>query len=1106
MAKSLLCNVGLPLLGLSAYLLGNALAVPTQKHVDRAAWPYGPLVTDGRDIKDTNGDIVVYAGTNWPGAADVMIPEGLQYQSIESIVSKIKSLGMNAIRLTYAIELIDQIYDNGGEDVAIETALANALGAANGSAVLEEILTNNPSFTASTTRLEVYDAIAAECATQEIYVHLDNHMSKGEWCCSTDDGNGWFGDTYFSVANWTRGLSYMADHGKSWPALVSMSLRNELRSPDDNATLTNSSYNWEDWYKYTKEGTEAINSNNEDVLIFLSGLDFDTWLTPVVQGTALTPGTETFTWSDFDGYTDKLVLELHNYASTTTNCTSLQQSLYDDGFQALHPEDEGTVNVFPVALTEFGFQQNATTWEGVYPTCIASFLSEEKTSWFIWVVAGSYYIRSGVQDVDESWGLLTHDWSAWRSQEYVDGGLIPLPDKKMLFLCYARLRGCGLYSQRPCTSTGVCTGQRRYALVPEWLPFASSTSKGIAETEVSSSQPVTPTPTPKDLNLMPAVQSSTMFLRRQANVITFAANCRFEHPGANPSPFGGATNNRFNALSSGGGSSGGAFGRAPGASADGTNAYKITKDALKIDLVDERPQWILSAYGPGRDAPEQLFGGYPREQSFEEIRLMVATSPNPQQTLQEVQNMYIESEKQMQTALGNLDGAVQFILAAENKHPNRHDICKQNTLDGGANGSFGVGVARSGFGANPLSAGPAANQNPFAATQPSPFGAPAAAAPPASAFGQPSQIGVKPNPFGQPASTGASAFGQPSSLGAKPNPFAAAASAPSGFAAAAQQQNNAFGQPSTLGAKPNPFGAPAAASPFGAPSQPPNANPFGAPSQASTASPFGAPSQPPSASPFGAPTQPAATNPFGATPSQPSNASPFGAPSQPSNASPFGAPSQPSRASPFGAPSQSSAPAANPFGQSPAPPSAFGTAPAAANPFSAMNSTPMSQGMDTQPTPAAPRPFGQPVTHDFGSLPNSTASGLGGFAGQPAQSATQAAQTAPAGPSSPYPPGSAKQHPNVDSYVSKMGTRIIRFKNQPVSYRDDKPGVQVGGHWSKIWFPNGPLNYYAGTEPQDKSAYTDAVHRAYEESARTGRFTDLIPEVPPMREDCVWDF
>lgn len=37
--------------------------------------------------------------------------------------------------------------------------------------------------------------------------------------------------------------------------------------------------------------------------------------------------------------------------------------------------------------------------------------------------------------------------------------------------------------------------------------------------------------------------------------------------------------------------------------------------------MNELPTWILSCYGPGKDAPEQLFGGYPREQSFEEIRL-----------------------------------------------------------------------------------------------------------------------------------------------------------------------------------------------------------------------------------------------------------------------------------------------------------------------------------------------------------------------------------------------------------------------------------------------------------------------------------------------------
>jgi hypothetical protein len=84
-----------------------------------------------------------------------MVPEGLQYQSIEDVISDIKSIGMNAIRLTYATELVDQIYDNDGKDVDIKTAFEQGLGKENGTIVLAKVLKNNPSFTAETTRLEV---------------------------------------------------------------------------------------------------------------------------------------------------------------------------------------------------------------------------------------------------------------------------------------------------------------------------------------------------------------------------------------------------------------------------------------------------------------------------------------------------------------------------------------------------------------------------------------------------------------------------------------------------------------------------------------------------------------------------------------------------------------------------------------------------------------------------------------------------------------------------------------------------------------------------------------------------------------------------------------
>lgn len=73
---------------------------------------------------------------------------------------------MNAIRLTYAIQMVDQIYANGGKDTTVQASFTNALGSTNGPKVFAQFLAKNPSFNSSTTRLEVFDAVAAECAKQ----------------------------------------------------------------------------------------------------------------------------------------------------------------------------------------------------------------------------------------------------------------------------------------------------------------------------------------------------------------------------------------------------------------------------------------------------------------------------------------------------------------------------------------------------------------------------------------------------------------------------------------------------------------------------------------------------------------------------------------------------------------------------------------------------------------------------------------------------------------------------------------------------------------------------------------------------------------------------
>lgn len=234
-----------------------------------------------------------------------------------------------------------------------------------------------------------------------------------------------------------------------------MSLRNELRQPFTNVTLYRSSYNWETWHARTKDGVAAIRKENPDALVFLSGLESDTTLQPVVRGDALTPGSTRFTVADISsssggggggggGGENKIALELHSYSNVinqvqANNCTALRAALRDAGFEALlsnSTDGAGAVkNRLPVLLTEFGWeQQNGTEWDAAYATCLRGFVSETGAGWMIWVLAGSYYTREGKQDSDEPWGLLNHDWSDWRTpRARVEADLMPLVKDTLAF-------------------------------------------------------------------------------------------------------------------------------------------------------------------------------------------------------------------------------------------------------------------------------------------------------------------------------------------------------------------------------------------------------------------------------------------------------------------------------------------------------------------------------------------------------------------------------------------------------------------------------------------------------------------------------------------------
>jgi nucleoporin NUP42 len=170
----------------------------------------------------------------------------------------------------------------------------------------------------------------------------------------------------------------------------------------------------------------------------------------------------------------------------------------------------------------------------------------------------------------------------------------------------------------------------------------------------------------------------------------------------------------------------------------------------------------------------------------------------------------------------------------------------------------------------------------------------------------------------------------------------------------------------------------------------------------------------------------------------------------------------------------------------------------------------------------APSPFGQASVP--GSAPNPFAK-----AAQPANPFGQPSAQAPAGtafaagaaqPSSsaavasgsPYAPDAKREHPRVETYTSRdMAGSLLSFKGKPVSSHQGKDGKSFpvlrnfDGSFTRIWFPDGPPGYYKDTEAPG-SAYTSDVEKAFEEFVRIGKFAGGVPEVPPKREWCVYDF
>lgn len=222
----------------------------------------------------------------------------------------------------------------------------------------------------------------------------------------------------------------MAKHAKRWRSFGIIGLRNEFRKPVSGSPAL--PWNWFVWYQYMTGAAAAINEANSVPLLSMMGMP---WVSTLVNGDALTGANETggtshtakfypgqFSWSD------KVILENHRYdttSSTSPNCTAFIDTYLSLGFDALD-ETAPVTHRWPVILGEWGFPQDGKYYkEREYPICLKQFYDQFNPTWMYWTLAGSYYsfTKHGemtIQDSDDTYGILNHEWTEWRSPETVE--------------------------------------------------------------------------------------------------------------------------------------------------------------------------------------------------------------------------------------------------------------------------------------------------------------------------------------------------------------------------------------------------------------------------------------------------------------------------------------------------------------------------------------------------------------------------------------------------------------------------------------------------------------------------------------------------------------
>jgi endoglucanase len=339
-----------------------------------------PLHTNGHVILDSAEHVVRLTSVNWYGFDQKeFVVGGLDHAPLAMIIAKIQEIGVNSVRLPWANETLER--NPVVPDYAVKA---------------------NPQFRGKHA-MDVMDAVITSLARAHIMVVLDNHVSRADWCCKDDDGNGLWYNAEYPEEKWLADWQTIVRRYKHQSWVVGADLRNELRSGaqwgGDNPRL--------DWQAAAERGGNAVLAANPNLLVMVEGPEYSTDLTAFgkLPVTVEIP--------------NRVVYSPHAYAIGGHAFHSYEElkQAYDARAGYLLHTDPGV----PLWVGEFGECQTLQCGDRAqWFRWFVQYLRENNLSWSYWALNGTQSSGIGRKyDEVETFGLLTPDYQHIAASEMV---------------------------------------------------------------------------------------------------------------------------------------------------------------------------------------------------------------------------------------------------------------------------------------------------------------------------------------------------------------------------------------------------------------------------------------------------------------------------------------------------------------------------------------------------------------------------------------------------------------------------------------------------------------------------------------------------------------